>query len=274
MECRDSSGTGRARKGASAKTPIACSSESGAHGSRLTVTRRSYDAVGAPVPTAGALPITLQPVPVEALIVYTDGACAGNPGPGGWGWAVPKGPFGSGSSPQSTNQRMEVAAALEALRTLGPVTRGPIEIVSDSTYVVNCFRNKWWENWLARGWKNAAKQPVANKDLWEPLIEHVRFRMSTPGNVRFRWVKGHSGNPMNEFVDQLAVAACAAQSATTVVGLDMLDNRGKPPTEISIDDRSSAGAEARDGVESAADHGERAEAPCPVPDETTALTLF
>ena len=160
-------------------------------------------------------------MPADALTVFTDGACSGNPGPGGWGWAVPDGPYGSGSAPKSTNQRMEVAAALEALKALGPVTPGPIEVVSDSTYVVNCFRDRWWEGWIARGWKNKAKQPVANRDLWEPLIEHVRVRMSTPGNVRFRWVKGHSGNPMNEFVDQLAVAACWAQSPTTIVGMSV-----------------------------------------------------
>ena len=116
---------------------------------------------------------------------------------------------------------MEIAAALEALRTLGPITPGPIEIVSDSTYVVNCFRDRWWQGWMARGWKTSAKQPVANRDLWEPLIDHVRVRISTPGNVRFRWVKGHSGNRMNDFVDQLAVIAAASQSGARVVGLSV-----------------------------------------------------
>ncbi len=160
-------------------------------------------------------------MPTDALIVFTDGACSGNPGPGGWAWAVPDGPYGSGSTTHSTNQRMEIAAALEALRTLGPITPGPIEIVSDSTYVVNCFRDRWWQGWMARGWKTSAKQPVANRDLWEPLIDHVRVRISTPGNVRFRWVKGHSGNRMNDFVDQLAVIAAASQSGARVVGLSV-----------------------------------------------------
>ena len=90
---------------------------------------------------------------------------------------------------------------LEALRAL-PIDH-PVIVTSDSTYVVNCFKDRWWEGWIKRGWRNAAKQPVANRDLWEPLIELVRHR----GNVSFRWVKGHSGNAMNDLVDRLAVAA-------------------------------------------------------------------
>ena len=108
------------------------------------------------------------------VTVFTDGACAGNPGPGGWGWAVaPDGtPSGSGGDPSTTNQRMELQAVLEALRALG-VGRGagPVEVVSDSTYVVNCFRDKWWFNWQRNGWKNSKKQPVANADIWKPLVE-------------------------------------------------------------------------------------------------------
>ena len=136
--------------------------------------------------------------------MYTDGACQGNPGPGGWGWAVsPEGvPCGSGGEARSTNQRMEVRAVLEALRTLGP-THERVEVVSDSTYVVNCFRDEWWKGWLRRGWLNSQKQPVANRDLWEPLIDAVRSH----GGVSFRWVKGHSGDRMNDLVDRLAVEA-------------------------------------------------------------------
>jgi ribonuclease HI len=140
---------------------------------------------------------------MERVVVYTDGACSGNPGPGGWGWAVsPDGELtGSGGESETTNQRMEVYAVLDAIRTLG--TDGtPIEIVSDSTYVVNCFRDKWYVKWERNGWKNSKKQPVANVDLWKPLIELVRA-----GDVEFSWVKGHSGHPMNELADRLAVAA-------------------------------------------------------------------
>ncbi|HSH22628.1 MAG TPA: RNase H family protein [Acidimicrobiales bacterium] len=135
--------------------------------------------------------------------IYTDGACLGNPGPGGWAWAVEGGRFASGAEARSTNQRMEIRAALEAVRAHS----GPVEVVSDSTYVVNCFRDRWWEGWLARGWLNAAKKPVANQDLWEPLVELVRDR----GDVAFRWVKGHAGDPMNELVDRLAVEAATTQ---------------------------------------------------------------
>lgn len=141
----------------------------------------------------------------STIIVYTDGACSGNPGPGGWGWAVaPDGePHGSGGADRTTNQRMELQAVLEALRALGVGSEaGPVEVVSDSTYVVNCFRDGWWKNWRRNGWKNAKKQPVANADIWEPLVDLVES-----GDVTFRWVKGHSGDPMNDRVDALAVAA-------------------------------------------------------------------
>ncbi|HUS61242.1 MAG TPA: RNase H family protein [Acidimicrobiales bacterium] len=134
-------------------------------------------------------------------VAYTDGACMGNPGPGGWAWAVEGGAYASGSEPKSTNQRMEIRAALEAVRAF---PQGPLEIVSDSTYVVHCFRDRWWEGWKKRGWLNTAKKPVANRDLWEPLIEAVQ---AEPGRVRFRWVKGHSGDAMNDLVDRLAVEA-------------------------------------------------------------------
>ena len=138
----------------------------------------------------------------NATVVFTDGACAGNPGRGGWAWAVSPGgePFGAGGAAQTTNQRMELQAVLEALRALP----GELTIVSDSTYVVHCFRDRWWVKWKANGWKNSQKQPVANTDIWKPLVELVQERQPT-----FRWVKGHSGDPMNDLVDRLAVAAGA-----------------------------------------------------------------
>jgi ribonuclease HI/uncharacterized phage-like protein YoqJ len=143
-------------------------------------------------------------------LAYTDGACSGNPGPGGWAWAIPGGRYASGAEAASTNQRMEIAAALEAVRAV----EGRLEIVSDSTYVVHCFRDRWWEGWLKRGWKNSKKEPVANRDLWEPLIELVRDRR----DVTFSWVKGHSGDPMNDLVDRLAVEAAVTQTGRTGVG--------------------------------------------------------
>jgi ribonuclease HI/uncharacterized phage-like protein YoqJ len=162
-------------------------------------------------------------------VVYTDGACLGNPGPGGWAWAVRDGPFASGSEPHSTNQRMEIKAALEAVRSL----EGPLEVVSDSTYVVNCFRDRWWEGWLARGWLNKAKKPVRNRDLWEPLIDAYR---ADPQRVRFTWVKGHSEDPMNDLVDRLAVEAAQKQAGRTGTG---------HPVDLGPAD--PAGREDRDG---------------------------
>jgi ribonuclease HI len=150
---------------------------------------------------------------------YTDGACIGNPGPGGWAWAVPGGAFASGADPATTNQRMEIRAALEAVRAI----EGELEVVSDSTYVVNCFRDGWWKGWLARGWLNKARKPVANRDLWEPLIDAVRRR----GDVTFRWVKGHSDDPMNDLVDRLAVEAAAVQLGRSGT---------EPPTQLGPPD--------------------------------------
>jgi ribonuclease HI/uncharacterized phage-like protein YoqJ len=143
--------------------------------------------------------------------VYTDGACLGNPGPGGWAWAVPGGRYASGAEAHTTNQRMEIKAASEAVGGLD----GPLEVVSDSTYVVNCFRDRWWEGWLARGWRTTAKQPVANRDLWEPLIEAY---LADPGRIRFRWVKGHHNDRHNELVDRLAVEAARTQQGRTGEG--------------------------------------------------------
>ena len=110
-------------------------------------------------------------------------------------------PPGRGGEPPTTNQRMEITPRSRRCapwRGSGPV----VVVVSDSTYVVNCFRDNWWVRWEANGWRNAKKQPVANADLWQPLVELVG-----PLDVTFRWVKGHSGDRLNELVDPLAVAA-------------------------------------------------------------------
>jgi ribonuclease HI/uncharacterized phage-like protein YoqJ len=166
-------------------------------------------------------------------IAYTDGACQGNPGPGGWAWAVPGGRFASGAEGHSTNQRMEITAAYEAIRSID----GPLRVVSDSTYVVNCFRDRWWEGWMKKGWVNSQRKPVANRDLWEPLIEAVR---ADPQRVRFEWVKGHSDDPMNDLVDRLAVEASRTQQPRS---------GDEPPTELGPPDvvgRGGAGERASD----------------------------
>jgi len=153
------------------------------------------------VPTRRPAAAPLQP---GETLVFTDGACLGNPGPGGWAWAVPAGPYASGADPATTNQRMEITAVLRALESLP----GPLLVMSDSTYVVNCFRDRWWEGWLRRGWRNSSGKPVANRDLWEPFLT---LALDGTRPVRFDWVKGHSGDLMNDRVDQLANQAAATQ---------------------------------------------------------------
>ena len=144
-------------------------------------------------------------------VIWTDGACLGNPGPGGWAWAKSPESYASGHEAATTNQRMELLAVIEALAAY----EGPVEIRSDSTYVVNCFRDRWWYSWRNRGWRNAKGQPVANRDLWERLITEVVDRR--PGEVNFVWVKGHSVDVMNALVDELANTAARLQAASRAV---------------------------------------------------------
>jgi ribonuclease HI len=144
---------------------------------------------------------------------------------------VPGGEYASGADPQTTNQRMEIQAALEAARSL----EGPLDIVSDSTYVVNCFRDRWWEGWLERGWLNKAKKPVANRDLWEPLIDLYR---AAPRRLKFRWVKGHADDANNDLVDRLAVEAARSQQGRT--------GTGTPENLGAADARAGPGEATRD----------------------------
>ncbi|MGH8987774.1 MAG: ribonuclease H family protein [Acidimicrobiales bacterium] len=144
------------------------------------------------------------------ITVYTDGSCLGNPGPGGWAWAVPEQRFESGADPHTTNQRMEITAPLRALQSLGQSSGADgILVRSDSTYVVNCFVQRWWAAWQRKGWRNAQGKPVANRDLWEPLLA---LALDPAMLVRFEWVKGHSGDRWNDVVDELANAAASAGS--------------------------------------------------------------
>ena len=185
---------------------------------------------------AGGVPST----DAELTIVYTDGACSGNPGPGGWGWAVPSGPSASGGERQSTNQRMEMRAVYEALQVLlgaddsvGRTATGRVRVVSDSTYVVNCFKQRWWANWERNGWRNSQKQPVANQDLWKPLVELVK---ANSARIEFVWVKGHSGNPMNDLVDRLAVAAAKEIVLTEPMPLSAPTGESKLETAVERSD--------------------------------------
>lgn len=130
---------------------------------------------------------------------FTDGACSGNPGPGGWGVLLRCGGTEKelfGGEPDTTNQRMELAAAVEALKALTKPCR--VTIHSDSKYVVQGMR-EWIAGWKRNGWKNASKKPVANKDLWQALDEAAARH-----EVTWEWIKGHAGHPENERADELA----------------------------------------------------------------------
>ena len=134
------------------------------------------------------------------VAIYSDGACSGNPGPGGWAAVVIDGDEEwelSGAEARTTNQRMEIRGALEGLRSLHGRRR--VGVYSDSAYVVNCFRDKWYERWRKNGWLNSQKKPVENRDLWEALIALVERH-----DVTWHKVAGHSGHPENDRADALA----------------------------------------------------------------------
>ena len=134
--------------------------------------------------------------PVE---IYTDGACRGNPGAGGWGVVLKYGvhqKFLCGGELQTTNNRMELMAAIMALETLKRPCN--VHLYTDSTYVQQGI-SEWLENWLQRGWKTSNKQPVKNQDLWERLNQATKRHQ-----ISWHWVKGHNGHPDNEKADELA----------------------------------------------------------------------
>ncbi len=137
---------------------------------------------------------------LDKIIVTTDGACLGNPGPGGWAALLrfnKREKMISGGEADSTNNRMELMAVIEGLAALK--RRCSVTIVTDSQYVINGFQEGWVKKWEANGWKTAAKKPVKNQDLWESLLAHVEQH-----HVKWEWVKGHSGHPDNERVDEEA----------------------------------------------------------------------
>ena len=136
--------------------------------------------------------------------IYTDGACSGNPGKGGWGAVLiysnkDEEKYLSGADKLTTNNKMELTATIESLKLIKKPN--DIELYTDSQYVKNGI-SLWIINWKNNGWKTANKKPVANKELWIELDEIVQFH-----NVTWFWVKGHSGNHYNEIADQLAVKA-------------------------------------------------------------------
>ncbi|MAN64256.1 MAG: ribonuclease HI [Parvibaculum sp.] len=131
--------------------------------------------------------------------IYTDGACSGNPGPGGWGALMlcnGEEKELSGGEAETTNNRMEMLAAIQAFQALKKPTK--VRLHTDSTYLKDGI-TKWIAKWKRNGWRTAAKKPVKNADLWQLLEEVMK-----PHNVEWRWVKGHSGHPENERADALA----------------------------------------------------------------------
>jgi len=136
---------------------------------------------------------------MKVVEIYTDGACRGNPGPGGWGVWLKSGEAEKelyGGEEETTNNRMELMAAIQALEVLNQSCT--IKLHSDSKYVLQGI-TEWMENWKKRGWKTAAKKPVKNEDLWRRLDKAMQRH-----DVDWTWVKGHSGNVGNEKADQLA----------------------------------------------------------------------
>jgi ribonuclease HI len=164
----------------------------------------------------GKAPAGHDPTPV---VIYTDGACAGNPGPGGWCAIMRYGPHEKvlqGGASLTTNNRMELRAALEALRTLTrPCT---VEIHTDSEYLRRGV-TEWMPGWIRKGWRTSTGGRVKNRDLWQALNTALK-----PHRVTWRWVRGHAGDPFNERADRVAVAA-----------INSIGVRGQPDMESAAD---------------------------------------
>ena len=140
---------------------------------------------------------------MKKVTIYTDGACSGNPGPGGWGAVLMYGEAKkeiSGAKKDTTNNEMEITAVLEALKILKEPCE--VDLYSDSAYVVNTFEKGWIDNWVKSGWKTASKEPVKNVELWKELLELMKKH-----DVTFHKVKGHSDNEYNNRCDELATSA-------------------------------------------------------------------
>jgi ribonuclease HI len=146
--------------------------------------------------------------PSEPVQIFTDGACSGNPGPGGWGailvWNTHRKEI-RGGEPMTTNNRMELMAAIRGLEALTKPCR--VQLYTDSLYVRDGI-SKWVHGWIRNGWRTADRKPVKNAELWQALIEAQR-----PHRVEWHWVKGHVGHPGNERADALACAAANTQPA-------------------------------------------------------------
>ena len=137
---------------------------------------------------------------MENVIIYTDGACSGNPGPGGWGGILmykENQKEISGGKKETTNNVMELTAVIECLKLLKFPCK--VKLYSDSAYVINAFKQNWINGWIKNGWKNSSKEPVKNKELWEEL-----YKLTKVHQVEFIKVKGHADNQYNNRCDELA----------------------------------------------------------------------
>lgn len=147
---------------------------------------------------------------MPSVDIYTDGACSGNPGPGGWAAVLRsegKQKIVYGSEPNTTNNQMELMAVIEGLSALK--TRCQVTIWSDSKYVIEGY-TKWLPGWIAKNWKNSKKQAVKNVELWKQLQI-----VAEKHDITWEWVKGHNGHEFNEMADKYAVDACKNQSSST-----------------------------------------------------------
>jgi ribonuclease HI len=140
---------------------------------------------------------------MKSITIYTDGACLGNPGPGGYGVVLLYGESRkelSGGYRRTTNNRMELTAAIRGLAALKEPCQ--VQLVSDSAYLVNAIEKGWARRWQTNGWRRQDKKPAENRDLWEDIL-----KLCDKHQVRFEWIRGHTGHPENERCDRLAVLA-------------------------------------------------------------------
>lgn len=146
------------------------------------------------------------------LQVWTDGSRTGK-GHGGWAWVNEVGDYDYGYEADTTNQRMEMRAVIEAIREHDE----DITVISDSAYVINCMHEAWWQRWLSNGWRTAGGKAVSNRDLWEALLELRRDHLLTGARLLFVKVKGHSGDPGNDAADRWATHAARTGAAPVLL---------------------------------------------------------
>ena len=174
----------------------------------------------------------------QNITIHTDGSCQGNPGPGGWAAIIEIPDWMNatlrGGDPQTTNNRMEMTAAIEGLRKLERIAGAPEEPVvlrSDSKYLCDAFNQGWIENWHRNGWRTAKKEPVKNRDLWEELE-----KLASGKKIAWTWVKGHSGDHFNELCDRIAKEEAEAARMSRESGPDPEDGtheNSQPDPEAS-----------------------------------------